>query len=96
MGAVAGEAAELRAAGANPRPKDGQTRWCDWFDTDDRTDVYEQVVNLGVYGKVEYSQARGQHWRATITVAGIGGHSDDFLGQYRRNSHVALLLRYSF
>ena len=50
----------------------------------------------GVYGKVEYSQASGQHWRATVTGVGIGGHSDDFLGQYRRNSHVAVALRYSF
>jgi hypothetical protein len=26
----------------------------------------------------------------------IGGESDDFLGQYNRNSHVRLSLRYSF
>jgi hypothetical protein len=50
----------------------------------------------GVYGKVEYSQARGQHWRATVTGVGIAGRVDDFLGQYHRNSHAALALRYSF
>jgi hypothetical protein len=50
----------------------------------------------GVYGKVEYSQTRGAHWRATVTGVGIGGHSDDFLGQYHRNSHVSATLRYSF
>jgi hypothetical protein len=50
----------------------------------------------GVYGKFEYSQARGQHWRATVTGVGIGGHSDDFLGQYHRNSHFSVALRYSF
>ncbi len=50
----------------------------------------------GAYVKAEYSQARGQHWRATITGALIGGEPDDFLGQYRRNSHVILTLRYSF
>ena len=50
----------------------------------------------GVYGKVEYSQSSGQHWRATVTGVGISGHSDDFLGQYHRNSHVAVALRYSF
>jgi hypothetical protein len=50
----------------------------------------------GVYGKFEYSQARGQHWRATVTGVGIGGHSDDFLGQYHRNSHLSAALRYSF
>jgi hypothetical protein len=48
------------------------------------------------YGKIEYSQARGAHWRATVTAVGIGGQSDDFLGQYRRNSHVTAALRYSF
>jgi hypothetical protein len=50
----------------------------------------------GVYGKVEYSQASGQHWRTTVTAVGISGHSGDFLGQYHRNSHVAVALRYSF
>jgi len=50
----------------------------------------------GVYARAEYSQARGQHWRATVTGVAIAGHSDDFLGQYQRNSHVALTLRYSF
>jgi hypothetical protein len=50
----------------------------------------------GVYAKGEYSQARGAHWRATITGVAIGGHSDDFLGQYRRNSHLTAALRYSF
>ena len=50
----------------------------------------------GVYGKVEYSQSRGPHWRATVTGVGIGGRGDDFLGQYHRNSHVAAALRYSF
>jgi hypothetical protein len=50
----------------------------------------------GAYSKVEYSQARGQHWRATVGAVLITGQSDDFLGQYHRNSHVALGLRYSF
>ena len=41
-------------------------------------------------------QARGQHWRATAAGVAIGGEPDDFLGQYHRNSHVAVALRYSF
>jgi hypothetical protein len=64
-----------------------------------RTLAFETAVRQngdGLYGKVEYSQARGQHWRATVTAVGIGGQPDDFLGQYQRNSHVALALRYSF
>lgn len=50
----------------------------------------------GVYAKVEYSQARGPHWRATLGGILLRGRPDDFLGQYRRNSHATLALRYSF
>ena len=48
------------------------------------------------YVKGEYSQARGAHWRATVSGVALAGRSDDFLGQYRRNSHLTLSLRYSF
>ncbi|HWF84158.1 MAG TPA: hypothetical protein VG222_04910 [Vicinamibacterales bacterium] len=50
----------------------------------------------GVYVKPEYSQAHGQHWRTTAAAVLIAGREDDFLGQYRRNSHLTLTLRYSF
>jgi hypothetical protein len=50
----------------------------------------------GVYVKAQYSQARGDHWRTTVAMAVLGGEADDFLGQYRRNSHVVLSVRYSF
>jgi hypothetical protein len=50
----------------------------------------------GAYGKTQYSQAYGQHWRATATAVVLGGRSDDFFGQYRRNSHLVLGARYSF
>jgi hypothetical protein len=50
----------------------------------------------GVYVKGEYSEAWGQHWRLTMTGVGIGGHQDDFLGQYNRNSHGSIGLRFSF
>lgn len=50
----------------------------------------------GAYGKFEYSQAFGQHWRGTGGVALVGGKDSDFLGQYHRNSHVMFGLRYSF
>lgn len=49
-----------------------------------------------VWLKGEYSQAVGGHWRATMTGALIRGEPDDFIGQYRLNSHVAVSLRYSF
>ena len=48
------------------------------------------------YCKGEYSWARGQHWRTTVSAALIRGEPDDFLGQYDRNSHFNLTLRYSF
>jgi hypothetical protein len=31
-----------------------------------------------------------------MTTVIIAGQADDFLGQYRRNSHAAATLRYSF
>lgn len=50
----------------------------------------------GVYVKGEWSAAAGEHWRATVTGVVIRGQSDDFLGQFRRNSNLAIALRYSF
>jgi hypothetical protein len=50
----------------------------------------------GVWVKGQYSKAAGAHWRATLSGAIIGGGQDDFIGQYRRNSHVVATLRYSF
>jgi len=49
----------------------------------------------GVWLKFEYSQSFGRHWRATAGFALIRGSRDDFLGQYRRNSHGIWTLRYS-
>jgi hypothetical protein len=50
----------------------------------------------GAYGKGEYSQAYGPHWRATVSGVLLGGESDDFFGQYRHNSHVRVGARFSF
>lgn len=50
----------------------------------------------GVWSRIEYSHLLGQHWRATAGFTLIRGDPNDFLGQYRRNSHVSLALRYSF
>lgn len=50
----------------------------------------------GLWTRIEYSQAFGQHWRATAGFTWIRGQPDDFLGQYHRNSHLILALRYSF
>ena len=64
-----------------------------------RSMAFEAAVRQtgdGLYLKSEYSEARGRHWRLTLAGVAIAGRSDDFLGQYRRNSHAAATLRYSF
>jgi hypothetical protein len=64
-----------------------------------RTIAIEGAVHQnghGAYGRGEYSQAYGQHWRATVTGVLLGGESDDFFGQYRHNSHLTVGARYSF
>ena len=50
----------------------------------------------GVWLKAQYSKAVGAHWRATLAGVVIGGDERDFIGQYRRNSHLLTTLRYSF
>jgi len=50
----------------------------------------------GVWTQLQYSQAFGDHWRAGVGYTLIAGSPSDFLGQYRRNSHALLTLRYSF
>jgi hypothetical protein len=50
----------------------------------------------GSWLRAEYSQAFGQHWRATAGYSWIRGDDSDFLGQYHRNSFALLALRYSF
>jgi hypothetical protein len=50
----------------------------------------------GTWAKFEYSHAVGQHWRVTGNLTVIRGNGDDFLGQYHRNSHAGVIIRYSF
>jgi hypothetical protein len=50
----------------------------------------------GVWVRFEYSQAFGQHWRATLGASLIRGEPMDFIGQYRRNSNAVVVVRYSF
>jgi hypothetical protein len=50
----------------------------------------------GSFLRFEYTQAVGQHWRATAGTAWIRGDMADFLGQYQHNSYVSLAVRYSF
>jgi len=103
IGGYAGEVVTTRRGGAAFAPDRGLTRSivarAAYTIDSNRSVAFEGAVRQngrGVYSKVEYSQARGQHWRATAGAVLIGGRSDDFLGQYNRNSHVAVGLRYSF
>jgi hypothetical protein len=50
----------------------------------------------GLWLRGEYSQAFGQHWRLTTGFSLIRGKPSDFLGQYRRNSHGLIAVKYSF
>jgi hypothetical protein len=64
-----------------------------------RAIVFEGAVRQngeGYYGKVEYSQGMREHWRMTLTGVGIGGDEQDFIGQFQRNSHGSITIRYSF
>ena len=64
-----------------------------------RSVAFEAAVQQsghGGYGKVEYSQAYGQHWRATAAAVLLTGDQTDFYGQYSHNSNAKVSLRYSF
>jgi hypothetical protein len=50
----------------------------------------------GFWTRFEYSHSFGVHWRITPTITVIRGDPTDFLGQYRRNSNGAIIVRYSF
>ena len=102
-GGYAGEVVTTRRAVATFAPDRGLTRAivarAGYTIDSNRSIAVEGAVRQdgeGLYSKVEYSQARGQHWRATLSGIVIAGSPDDFLGQYDRNSHVGVALRYSF
>jgi hypothetical protein len=99
----AGEAVTARRTGFDFAPDRGLTRSivarASYTIGPTRSAAFETAVRqngAGLYAKAEYSQARGAHWRATLAGVVIAGDSDDFLGQYQKNSHVRVGLRYSF
>jgi hypothetical protein len=103
VGGYAGEAVMRRRAALTFAPDRGLTRSlvgrASYTIDPIRSVAFEGAVRQnghGGYVKIEYSQAHDQHWRATISGALIGGRQEDFLGQYRRNSHLVVALRYSF
>ena len=103
VGGYAGEAVSDRRAAATFAPDRGLTDSAvgraSYTIDPNRSVAFEAAIRRdlsGAYGKAEYSQAYGQHWRATAAAVLLRGDADDFLGQYRRNSHLSIALRYSF
>jgi hypothetical protein len=103
VGGYAGEAVTRRVTALTFAPDRGLTHAivarASYTIDPNRNVAFETAVRengAGVYAKAEYSQARGQHWRATVAGILLAGEADDFIGQYHRNSHVSIGLRYSF
>ena len=64
-----------------------------------RSIAFEGAVRQNLEGswlRAEFSQASGQHLRFTVQGSWLRGNADDFLGRYRRNSHVTASVRYSY
>ncbi len=103
LGGYAGEVVTARRTDLEFAPDRGLTRSfvaraSKTVDTN-RSIAVESAVrqNLnGAYFKGEYSQSRGTHWRGTVGIVVLTGEPDDFLGQYRRNSHLIASLRFSY
>lgn len=103
VGGYAGEIVTERRAALTFAPDRGLTRSlvgrASYTIDANRSVAFETAVRQDGRGaslKAEYSQARGDHLRLTATAGLVAGHPDDFLGQYRRNSHALLSARYSF
>ncbi len=103
VGGYAGEVVTRRRAVRTFAPDRGLTRAvigrASYTIDTNRSVAVEGAVRQtgdGAYVKGEYSQARGGHWRTTLLAVVVRGSPDDFLGEYRLNSHAAVTLRYSF
>jgi hypothetical protein len=103
IGGYAGEVVTTRRASLSFAPDRALTRAivarASYTIDSNRTVAFEGAVRQngeGLFSKVEYSVGRGEHWRATFTGVFITGDANDLLGQYNRNSHVGVSVRYSF
>jgi hypothetical protein len=103
VGGYAGETVTQAGAETSFSPERGLGR--SWlgragytFDAN-RSAAFEGAVRQngrGSWLKGEYSHASGQHLRTMVAGTWIRGAADDFLGQYERNSHVTMTMRWSF
>jgi hypothetical protein len=103
VGGYAGQATTLRRSTVGFSPSRGFARslvaHASYTIDTNRSLTLETVVRQdlgGAWLRAEYSQAFGQHVRVTAAYALIRGEPDDFIGQYRLNSHALVTLRYSF
>ncbi len=103
VGGYAGEAVTLRRAPVDFAPDRGLTEAflgrAQYQIDANRSIAFEAAVRQnanGYYGKAEYSQAFGQHWRVIGAVILVRGTESDFLGQFQGNSYAVLIIRYSF
>jgi hypothetical protein len=103
VGGYGGEAVTSRVAGLSFNPERGIARTflgrASYNLDPNRTVAFEGALRqngAGGYAKAEYTQAFGSHWRATASFNYLAGRPTDFFGQYHRNSHFLLTLRYSF
>lgn len=103
IGGYAGEVVTVRRAPGTFAPDRGMTKSfvgrASYTIDPARSMALEAAVrdNLdGVYAKAEYSQAHGDHWRTTATAVVLQGKASDFFGQFRRNAHATVGVRYSF
>ncbi len=99
-----GYAGEARTRAGNPlefEPEEGFAKsfvgHAAWTIDPNRSLTMEAAVRGGgSFTRWEFSQAYGQHWRATAGYTWIRGEATDFIGQFRRNSYASLGFRYSF
>jgi hypothetical protein len=103
VGGYAGQAITAHGAAVSFSPVRGSTRAfvgrAGYTIDVNRSFSFESVVRQngrGLYFKPEYTQAFGQHWRVTAAGVLIRGKENDFFGQYHRNSHLLVTVRYSF
>ena len=103
VGGYAGQAVTRKRQALDFAPDRGLARAflgrATWTIDTNRSLAFEAAARQngdGVWLKTEYSHALGQHWRVKAAFTLIRGSPADFLGQYRRNSHGTLTVRYSF
>ena len=103
VGGYAGEVVTKRRTLVNFAPDRGLARAfvarANYSIDTDRSVAGEAAIREngdGVWLKSEYIQTLNPHWQARASFTLIRGRENDFLGQYRRNSHAILAFRYSW